>query len=385
MKASSDHKLLYFCPSWSGGIADYAHEQAQALGKKGIEVTFLTSPLFQKEKSDYYQTRPILTSANAFQSPIAVFRKTVLGLNILQNYYVLADIIRREKFQYVLLATYAEYLAPLWSFPLGQLAKQGVTFGAVVHDPVRGHVVGPLWWHRWSIACGYSFLREAFVHEAIKLDTEKPMPGLRTTIIPIGSYRFPKPQNSRETIRENLKVPNNSKIFLSFGQIRDNKNLDLAMKAIAEFPDIYLVVSGKVSTPTQRPVAYYQNLADRLGIAERCRWLINFISEKEVADLFNACDLILLTYSAKFRSASSVLNLAVNYQRPCLASAGEGNLKSVVQRYNLGVFVEPDNWQAIRDGIEQWLHSSGQPQWQQYEMDNSWEKNAEIVYQRFWG
>ena len=77
--------------------------------------------------------------------------------------------------------------------------------------------------------------------------------------------------------------------------------------------------------------------------------------------------------------------LAIAYRRPCLAFAREGNLKSVVQRYNLGVFVEPDNWQAIRDGIEQWLHSSGQPQWQRYEMDNSWEKNAEIVCQQFWG
>ena len=385
MASNSNYKLLYFSPAWSGGIADYAHEQAQALGKKGIKVTLLTSPLFQKEESEFYEIRPILTSANAFQSPISILRKTVLGLNILQNYTTLANIIRQEKFQYVLLATYAEYLAPLWFSPLRELAKQGVTFGAVVHDPVRGHVVGPLWWHRWSIACGYSFLKEAFVHEAIELDTEKPMSQLGTTIIPIGCYQFPQPHNSREKVRTDLEIPQQAKVLLSFGQIRDNKNLDMALKAIADFPDIYLVVSGKVSTPTQRPVTYYQNLAESLGIADRCRWLIDFLSEEEVGDLFNACDLILLTYAASFRSASSVLNLAVNYHRPCIASAGEGNLKSVVQKYNLGVFVKPDDSKAICDGIQQWLNGIEPPKWEEYEKDNSWDENAEIICQTFWG
>ncbi|MEA5516913.1 glycosyltransferase, partial [Nodularia sp. UHCC 0506] len=292
---------------------------------------------------------------------------------------------QNEGFEYVLFGSYAEYLAPLWVDPLRKLAKEGVTFGSVVHDPVRNYVVGPLWWHRWSIACGYSFLKEAFVHEAIELDTEKPMPQLHTTVIPIGLYYFPKSQNSREKVRAELNLPQQAKILVSFGHIRDGKNLDLALKAITNFPDVYLVIAGKVSASTQRPVTYYQNLAQSLGIAKRCRWLIDFLPEQQVGDLFNACDAVLLTYNANFKSASSVLNVAVNYQRPCIASAGEGNLKTVVQKYKLGVFVKPDNWQAIRDGIQQWLNGIDSPQWEQYEQDNSWDKNAEIICQQFWG
>lgn len=384
MQSNSNYKLLYFSPAWSGGIADYAHEQAQALGKRGIKVTLLTSPLFQKEKTEFYETRPILTSANAFQSPISILRKTVLGLNILENYTTLANIIRQEKFQYVLLATYAEYLAPLWFSPLRELAKQGVTFGAVVHDPVRGHVVGPLWWHRWSIACGYSFLKEAFVHEAIELDTQKPMPQLQTTVIPHGSYQFSQPQQSREEIRKELDIPQQAKMLLSFGHVRDGKNLDLILQAMTNFPNVYLVIAGKVSSSSQKPITYYQDLADSLGISNQCRWLINFIPEAQVGNLFNACDVVLLTYSASFQSASGVLNTAVAYHRPSIASAGEGNLKSVVQKYNLGVFVKPDDSEAIRDGIQQWLNGIEPPKWEEYEKDNSWDKNAEIICQRFW-
>lgn len=383
MKSNTNYRLLYFSPAWSGGLADYAHEQAQALGRRGVDVTLLTSPDYKKEKTELYTIKPILVSAGAFKFPLALVRKAVLAANMLQNYAKLAKIIQEENFQYVLFGSYAEYLAPLWSHPLRQLANQGVTFGAVVHDPVRGYVVGPLWWHRWSIACGYSFLREAFVHEAIDLDTEKPMPKLRTTVIPIGLYYFPQPQNSREKVRAELNIPEQAKVLLSFGHIRDGKNLDLALKAIANFPDIYLVIAGKVSASTQKSVTYYQDIAKTLRIVERCRWLTNFLPEQQVGDLFNACDAILLTYSANFQSASSVLNVAVNYQRPCIASAGEGNLHTVVQKYKLGVFVKPDDWQAIRDGIQQWLNGIDPPQWEQYEQDNSWDKNAKIICQRF--
>ncbi|WP_414530438.1 glycosyltransferase family 4 protein [Nodularia chucula] len=385
MKFNSNRRLLYFSPAWSGGLADYAHEQAQALGRRGIQVTLLTSPAYKKEKTDLYTIKQTLVPTGAFNFPLALVRKAVLAANMLQNYAQLVKTIKEEGFQYVLFGSYAEYLAPLWVAPLRKLVEWGVTFGSVVHDPVRGYVVGPLWWHRWSIACGYSFIKEAFVHEAIELDTEKPMPELQTTVIPIGLYHFPKYQNSREKVRTELKIPEQAKLLLSFGHIRDGKNLDLALKAIANFSNVYLVVAGKVSTSTQRPVTYYQDLAESLGIAERCRWLIDFLPEQKVGDLFNACDAVLLTYSANFQSASSVLNVAVNYQRPCIASAGDGNLRTVVQKYKLGVFVKPDDWQAIRDGIQQWLNGIDPPEWERYEQDNSWDKNAEIICQRFWG
>ena len=383
MKSNSCHRLLYFCPSWSGGIADYAHEQAKVLSQQGISVTLLTSPLFTKEKTEDYQLLAILTSARAYYSPFALVRKFVLTWQIVQNYLILARVIRKYKFKYVLLETYSEYLAPLWSHVLRKFAKEGVKFGAVVHDPVRGYVVGPLWWHRWSIACGYSFLSEAFVHEPIKLDTVKPMPLLRTTVIPHGSYFFSQPSKTKDSARQALSIPPNTKVILSFGHIRDNKNLDLTLKAIAAFPNIYLVIAGQVASEGQRSISFYQSMAQNLGVADRCRWLIDFIPESEVAKLFNMSDLILLTYNSEFQSASGVLNTAIAYRRHCIASSGEGNLKSVVQKYDLGIFVEPDSAEAIRDGLGRWLRGEmPSPRWEQYEQENSWERNAKIVIQK---
>lgn len=373
-------KLLYYSPASYGGIADYAHEQANALVELGVEVTFLCTPRYPTGRGEKYQIVPILQEITPTKSlPHKAIKALHFTLVTLANVTQLTRFIEEKDFQYVLLGSYVEYLAPLWSGRLRRLAKKVVVFGAVVHDPVRDFVVGPRWWHRWSIACGYSFLREAFVHEAIELDTVRPMPQLRTTVLPHGIYRFPEANLSREEMRVRLDLPLDAKVMLAFGHIRDNKNLDLVIRAMVNFPDLYLIVAGKEQSTGQRPVAFYQELASNLGIANRCRWQVQFIPDTEVANWFTAADIILLTYSKSFRSASGVLNTAVSYRKPCLVSSGEGALRSVVQNYELGLWVNPDDEKAIANGIREWLENSFVPQWDRYVDENSWKLNAKLV------
>lgn len=382
-------KLLYYSPASYGGIADYAHEQAKALVKQGWEVTLLTTPKYLVKRGEKYQIVSILEELNSNKTFGNTFiKKTAKAINFVAvnvaNFSKLAEFIKKYNFQYVLLGSYCEYLAPLWSHKLKKLADRGVIFSAVVHDPVRDFVVGPRWWHRWSISCGYSFLQEAFVHEAIVLDTVKPMSQLKTTVIPHGTYSFAAPSKTRSEVRNKLNFPLNAKVMLAFGHIRDNKNLDLVIRALVNFPDLYLLVAGKEQSSTQKPVTYYQNLAKELGVSDRCRWLIEFIPDIEVANLFNAIDLVLLTYNESFRSASGVLNTSTYYRKPCLASGGDSPLRSVVNRYNLGIWVKPDDVDAITQGIQQWLKHLLLPQWENYFAENSWEINAKLVTYRFY-
>lgn len=147
-------------------------------------------------------------------------------------------------------------------------------------------------------------------------------------------------------------------VFLAFGQIRDGKNLDLFLRAMTILPNhVKLLVAGKGDSGSSRPPEFYQRLAEELGVADRCRWDIRRIPEDEVGDIFAACDVVLLTYSAKFRSASGVLNAAVSARKPVLSSSGLGPLKKVVNKYNLGVFVEPDDPEEILRGAVQLLEA----------------------------
>lgn len=378
-------KLLYYSPASYGGIADYAHEQANALVEAGADVHLLTTPNYPVGRGERYTILPNLQelSSEPMSRVPAIVRKSLKGIRYgtvtCSNVKTLIRTITQRSFEHVLFGSYSEYLAPLWANSLKRLAQQGITFGAIVHDPVRDFVVGPMWWHRWSIAKGYSFLREAFVHDAIDLDTVHPMHQLRTTVIPHGPYQFPEPSLSREEMRSRLNLPNEAKVMLAFGHLRPNKNLDLVIRAMVEVPEIYLVVAGKETSSSQPLAPGYQTLAEELGVGDRIRWQIGFIPDEEVAHFFTISDLILLTYSRSFRSASGVLNTAVQYSKPCLASSGEGALASVIQTYNLGIWAPPDSSRTLIEGLEKWLMTPSIPEWETYFRENSWEMNATLT------
>jgi len=158
---------------------------------------------------------------------------------------------------------------------------------------------------------------------------------------------------------------------------------------MAQLPEnVKLLVAGKGDSGSSRPAQYYQKLAEELGVASRCRWDIRRIPDEEVGDIFAASDVVLVTYSANFRSASGVLNAAVSGRKPVLASSGHSALKTAVQKYHLGVFVEPDDLEEIIIASKELathhqLHSSPAPAWDRYESENSWEENARIILESF--
>lgn len=377
-------RLLYVCPATTGGIADYGREQARAIADAGVEVLFLTRPEFRCLSAERFRLLPWLS-----EKPIIKHGRFLrwrqrgrTASQILTDQRGLVAAIRETGCSRVLFSAYSEYLAPFWAGSLRKLTQAGIVFGAVVHDPVRHTVVGPLWWHRWSVANGYSFVREAFVHEPVELETVRPQPQIRVSVVPHGVYAVVPPAKTRSRMREELQIPPAGRVLLSFGHVKDYKNLDLAICALAGLPDVFLVVAGSESTIRERPVSYYRDLATRLGVAARCRWQMRHIPESEIGNYFGAADLVLLTYNRAFRSASGVLNLAIGYRKPCVASAGASNLCTVVNNYGLGTWVEPDSEKALRDGILRCLKDPPEPDWQRYEQDNSWTNNARVVIDR---
>ena len=183
-------------------------------------------------------------------------------------------------------------------------------------------------------------------------------------------------------MREELGIPADAKVLLSFGHIRDGKNLNLAISTLAQFPRVFLVVAGQEQSLGQKPASFYQEMAERLGVATRCRWVIRFLAEDEIGNFFSAADIALLAYSRRFRSASGVLNVAIHYRRPCLASSGQGNIESAVRDYGLGVWAEPDSEPALAQGLRSLLDNPPTPDWDRYEEENSWDRNAQLVIER---
>lgn len=372
-------RLLYICDAVSGGISEYAIRQVPALMAAGVQVTVLCRRGFPVDRLHGCQVATVLPDLPTGGSR---WRKV---LDRIGDGQCMAKAVAAAAGAHdvVLMACYSEYFAPFWAPIYRRLAKQGIPIATIAHDPVRDFVLGPAWWHRWSVRQGYSFVRDVFVHDDTPVDFGGPMPqGVRVHQIPHGPFELAAPISGREVTRKRYGFGEKDRVFLAFGQIRDGKNLDRFLRSMKELPSrVKLLLAGSAASGSQRQPEDYLMMAKELGVDQRCVCDFRYVPDEETGDLFAAADVILMGYSAKFRSASGVLNAAVASRKPVLASSGDGPLKSAMINYQLGVWVTADDDRTIRDGALHILTTAITPEWDRYEKENSWEENARRVVQ----
>lgn len=376
--------LVYFNPTAFGGLADYAHEQANALVRAGKNVLMVCPSDFQPRSKTLYARRDFPAPVRSSSRPSAKLARALrMARGTLSAWRALATAIEELDARAVLLGAYTEYFSPIWAHRFDALARRGVVFGAVVHDPVRDAVLGPDWWHRWSVRRAYSFLEFVLVHESVGAEALGSQPGIRIHKIPHGPYQLGVSSTDRNATRAALSIPQEAFTLLAFGHIRDNKNLDLAIRALAAIPEAHLIVAGRELSGREKHAGHYMALAESVGVDARCHWLVRHIPDDEAASLFEASDAVLLNYSASFKSASGVLAAAVGFKRPCVASSGAGPLRHLVEEYKLGPWVEPDALEALAEGVRAVADWGSRPEWERFEQENSWERNAATVIASF--
>ena len=195
--------------------------------------------------------------------------------------------------------------------------------------------------------------------------------------VPLGPDRKENINESTKSIREVWKVPRGKKVFLAFGAIRNHKNLDLAIWALVDNPDAFLVILGGISSHKDKPIKHYQRLVEDLGLTRRVYISDEFVAEEKRKSYFEASDFILLTYTASYHSQTSSLNTAVAANRRVLASSGTSPMRDLVEHFGLGVYVEPDSRHAVADGMATLLAGDlPEPNWEGYLNHATWENNV---------
>lgn len=337
-------RVAIFAPSPLGGLAEHAHYQAQALTAEGIEVTLLGQEDFLGGRRGDYSFVPLFPKLGGGRGKVAK------ALNLLRRYNLLRKYLERNSFDLLLLESFAEYLAPFWAGSLKRMARSGLMIAANLHDPIRDFQLGPGWWHRWSIRKAYEPLSFVLVHQAVPAEAGLP-PSVVAYEVPVGIYHESCTLPNAVSAQKKLGVPVGKRVFLSFGFIRNNKNLDLFIRAMRRVDDVFLIVAGRNQSAKDKAVEYYFDLAKQCGVVERVKFVGDFIKDDLVPLYFAACDYVLLTYDSTFRSQSGVLNIAANYQKPVFASSGDSPLQDAVRKFGLGIFVAPDSEESITNGL----------------------------------
>jgi glycosyltransferase involved in cell wall biosynthesis len=148
--------------------------------------------------------------------------------------------------------------------------------------------------------------------------------------------------------RERARLGDPELLLLLYGAVRPYKGADLAIEALARVDrdlDVRLVIAGRFWTPR----AELEELARRLGIADRVELRDGYVSNEDTALLFSACDAALLPYRSA--TQSGVVAMAFGHGRPVVATA-VGGLPAAVRDGVDGLLAPPGDVDALARAIE---------------------------------
>ena len=157
----------------------------------------------------------------------------------------------------------------------------------------------------------------------------------------------------KEDARKKLGIEPDLRIILFFGFIRKYKGLDLLLHALQilkqrpEFNNLKLLVAGEYYED-EKP---YEELIQRLGIADRLILKTEFIPNGEVKYYLSAADLVVQPY--RNATQSGVTPLAYHFEVPMVVT-NVGGLPQLVPDEKVGLVAEPDP-ESIAGKIERYF------------------------------
>lgn len=165
-------------------------------------------------------------------------------------------------------------------------------------------------------------------------------------IVPHGTFEgvYPSRRPASE-LRTALGIPDEAFVFLSFGQVRADKHLELLLEGFAAVatPGAQLVVAGVPAHPPSRRLAEVAARSD-----DRIRLMLEQVSDEGVAELFGIADAFVLPRSEVWTSGSLVLALSMGV--PAVAARLGPNV-DLLGADAAGWLFEPGDAESLADAL----------------------------------
>src|SRR3989344_5144766 len=157
-------------------------------------------------------------------------------------------------------------------------------------------------------------------HNRITFSRRFNLPLERISVVPMGIHDiYKKDILTKLKARNKLNIPNNKKVILMFGHIRDYKGVDDGIKAFNEFKkrikNSVLIIAGELREDWTK----YQKLIDEMGLNDSVIKQLKYIDMSEVQSYFIASDLVILPYK-EFEAQSGIGNIALTFNIPLIVS-----------------------------------------------------------------
>jgi glycosyltransferase involved in cell wall biosynthesis len=371
--------LIYNINSF-GGNHSYAVQLFQAYRQHpAVDKVQMIMPANSTLAKDYRVHNVLLADKISSGNPL--LKKLYFIYRSFVNPVRLYRLLKKEPSSVVVFNDYDQLSSFYW-VPLFKRLKRQHIFSVILHDPDRDQYLPSKRMAIGSMNKVMSLMDAAFYHGYLP---DKPYykGNFLKAVVPHGIY---PPVEGNETFRAFIASKRNKRTLLGIlGNIRDEKNYELVLEALALLPDCQLLVAGAKAN-AEVPVERYRKKIIELGLEDRVIWVERYLDETELQTAISACDIVLLYYKPSFTSQSGMLNTIAPYKKKLVVTDTPSALQQVTARYKLGVLAPPDDKTALIQAIQLLQaqqtdeYKSG---WRQYEQEASWTAHVQIAIETF--
>lgn len=346
-------RVLHYFAFPGGGIGRYVHVLLTEMQRHpGVHCELACIPSYEYRDTASYAVWPGLMEIT---HRVPLLRRMRFALNLAVNPVRAIRHAAASGADILHLSTIPHVTFPIWS---RELRRHGIRLVATAHDVRRSHAITHLGYELEQLRRMYRACACLFVHSEYQkrdLMDFADIPEERIAIVPHGPSDYGPASGTKAELRRRYGIPLDKQVALFFGDIRPDKNLDLLIRAMAEYKDrMFLVVAGRPKGREGKPASYYQMLATELGLEKSILFRTEYIPEAEVPDYFELCDWVAMPYSSGFTSQSGVLNVAMAQRRPVLITATP-TIRETLDECRVGICVQPDSLDDLRRGIREFL------------------------------
>lgn len=319
-----------------GGLASFNERLARAFLQAGNDVTIYTFsfqyPGFLFPGTTQYSSEPAPTDIN--------IKVCINSVNPL-NWLAVGNELKKIKPDIIVVRYWLPFMGPCLGTILRRVKSNKHTKVITIADNVIPHEKG----------LGDKQFTQYFIKpvDAFITMSEKVMNDLRSfTNKPAKQIIHPLYDNFGEPLdktkaREYLSINKDQSIILFFGFIRKYKGLDLLLEAMhilkqntnSQFPIPKLLIAGEFYEDRK----FYDNLIEKLNIADQLMLRTDFIPDSEVKYYLSAADFVIQPY--RNATQSGVTPLAYHFEKPMLVT-NVGGLPALVPDGKVGLVCEPE-------------------------------------------
>lgn len=291
------------------------------------------------------------------------------------SYYKTAKEIIRFNPDFVLISYWMPFFAPAFGKIAGLLKSKGIKVIGIMHNVIAHEKrVGDesLTKYFFNKCDGFILLNKSSEKDLLRLK-----PDAKYIIHSHPLYDHYGAKILQSEARHKLGIPDDKKVILFFGFIRDYKGLDLLIESLKDLNDDYLLlIAGEVYGNFKK----FDELIDKSGVRNKINLQVRYIPETEIPVFFSASDVCVLPY--RTATQSGIVGIAYHFDLPVIVT-NVGGLAEMVEENKTGLIINNPNSLLISKALQKYfsedLKDKFAPNIIAYKSQHSWNRLADEI------